>query len=332
MAQWLVDEAGCGLPPAVGADDEGTVDVEREWGSLLEAAARSPDGVAKVSWLLQRRGGQLQASHWERMAVAAAWKGRLEMVQHALSVLGPAADMPAGLAHAAVVSGSIPMVQFLRHAGVAFDHGAYLRAAEAGSLATVRWLACDAGVSVEGLDLHKVVTDWPRGPTAATSRELLQVVRLLLGAAGAQAWRSTAGVVKAAAVRGDLALVQYLLQQLQQQRPRRRPDWGVGMAAAQGGCEALLEWLAEQHPGCLTVPPGRRSPYVVPAVAGDLCTLTALRRLGVPWGAEDMAARVWPKPGLAPAALHWLVEQGAPGDWQEVRDRARRNGVLVAPE
>ncbi len=325
VAQWLVDEAGCELPPAVGTDDEGMVEGEHHvWDSLLEAAARGSDGLAKVGWLQQRWGGQLQARHWQRMAVAAAEEGRVEMVQHALSVLGPAVAMPEGLAHTAVRSGSVLMVQTLRHAGVAFDHWAYIKAAEAGSLAMVRWLACDAGVSAEGLDLHIVVERWPHGPTAATSRELLQAVQLLMETAGGQAGRIRTVLIQAAAKRGNLPLVQYLLQR----RPRYRPNFRVGLAAAQCGCEALLEWLVEQHPGCLAVPPGRCSPYVFPAVAGDLGTLTALRRMGVPWGAEDMAAVVWPKPGLAPAALHWLVEQGAPGDWPEVRVLAGSPGDI----
>ncbi len=343
VAQWLVDEAGCELPEDGGTDDDTDDEDEWGWGSLLEAAAGSSDGLAKLGWLLQRRVGQLQASHWQRMAEAAAEAGRLEMVQHALSVLGSAADMPNGLADmpgdladmpgdladmpgdlalAAAGSGSVPLVQFLRHVGVEFDDRAYLKAAWAGCLAMVRWLACEAGVPAEGLPLSMVVEPWPNGPTAATSRELLQAVQLLVGEVGAQACNHAARLVAAAARRGELALMQYLLQQ----RPRYRPDWAVVLAAAEGGCEALLEWLVG---GCLKVHRGSSSPYVSAAVAGDLATLTALRRLGVPWGAQDIAAMVWPYPGLTPAARHWLVEQGAPGDWQKVRDRARGNGVLV---
>ncbi len=263
VAQWLVDEAGCELPDA---DTDGYNDGDEDgvllwglleehaeehqvgWGSLLlEAAARSSDGVGKVAWLLQRRGSQLRTRQWQRMALAAAREGRVEMVQHALSVLGPGA-VPAGLAHAAVQWGSIPMAQFLHGAGVPFDREAYpladrmARRGRTGSLAMVRWLACEAGVSAEGLDLHLVVDRWPRGPTAATSRELLQAVQLLVEKAGWRDWSNAPLLVSNASRRGDLALVQYLLQQLQQQQPGYQPDWGVGLAAAEGGCEALLVW------------------------------------------------------------------------------------------
>ncbi len=323
VAQWLVDEAGCELPEADTDDDtdgdedqvllagrEYADESQREvgWGSLLEAAARSPDGVAKVGWLLQRRGRPSKSSHWQRMAVAAAKQDRVEMVRHALSALGPTGDVPQGLAHAAVGSGSVPMVQFMRHAGVAFDCEAYIKAAQAGSLAMVRWLACDARVAAEGLDLPTVVMWWPQGRTAATSRELLQAVQLLVGEAGWRGWGTTGDAVAMAARRGDLALVQYLLQQ----RPGYQPDWSVEVAAAGGGCEALLEWLVEQHPGWLAAQPGGTSPYVSAAKAGDLGTLTALRRLGVPWGTGNVVVDVVACGGFATAALHWLVEQGAP--------------------
>ncbi len=347
VAQWLVDEAGCELPPAVGADNDtdeedewngllllgvGGREAKRQvgWGSLLEAAARSPDGVDKVRWLLQRRGGHLRARQWQRMAMAAARVGRVEMVRHALSVLGPGA-MPEALVFAAVQSGSVPLVQFLYRAGVVCGHVAYIKAADAGSLAMVRWLACEAGASSEGLDLYFVVGRWPYGPAAATSRELLQAVQLLVDEAGWRDWGDTTGLVKAAANRGDLALVQYLLQQQQQQHQGHQPDWNVVLAAAaEGGCEAVLEWLVEQHPGCLAVPPGDFSLYVFPAVAGDLATLTVLRRLGVPWGAADVVVSVAACYGFAPAALHWLVGQGAPvGSHRDVQEVCELLGVDV---
>ncbi len=104
-----------------------------------------------------------------------------------------------------------------------------------------------------------------------------------------------------------LALVQYLLQQQPGYQPRR-----MGLVAAAGfGCEALLEWLAEHHPGCLADQLFADSPYVVPAVNGDRGTLTALRRLGVSWGATDVVVRAVRR-GCPVPALRWLVEQGAP--------------------
>ncbi len=50
-------------------------------------------------------------------------------------------------------------------------------------------------------------------------------------------------MLSAAAKAGSLDLVQYLWQQ----QPGHVPYWTVLYDAAQGGSEALLEWLAEQR-------------------------------------------------------------------------------------
>lgn len=41
--------------------------------------------------------------------------------------------------------------------------------------------------------------------------------------------------------------MEYLLQQM----PRYQLTGSVIVAAAEGSCEGLLEWLMEQHPGCM---------------------------------------------------------------------------------
>ncbi len=107
--------------------------------------------------------------------------------------------------------------------------------------------------------------------------------------------------------RGDLALVQYLLPW----HPWYRPGWEVLAAAAEGGCGALLEWLVEQHPGCLEGAGSGVSPYASAAARGDLGTLTTLRRLGVPWGAEDVVVQAVRERCSVPA-MRWLEDQGAP--------------------
>ncbi len=144
--------------------------------------------------------------------------------------------------------------------------------------------------------------------TAAQGRDLLHAVRLLVERAGCgvllQYWDAKA-VLPSAAERGNLlALVQYLLQQ--------RPGHQVGgrelEGAACSGCEALLDWLAEQ-PGFLDSPGNR--PYTMAARNGDLGTLRALRRLGVPWGARDSLAQAV-EVGCTAPALRWLAEMGAP--------------------
>ncbi len=324
MVQWLVDEAGCDLPAASGE--------EGQWEKLLEAAAKGPDGVAMLQWLRERGSpplGDARDSGQDlilRPLRSAAEAGRAEVVQHLLSLLAPTplqrltADHE--LFHCAVDSGSIPTAELLLGAGFAVSHEAYEVSADAaarkeplavgGHVAMVRWLVREAGVSAAGFNLQYVLRVWPT-ETTADSQDLLQVVQLLVGEAGCRAWDARMALVTAAR-RGELALVQYLLQQAR----RRRPHWECVVNAAEGGCEALLEWLVKQHPGCLKGSGSGESPYVSAAARGDLGTLTALRRLGVPWGAEDVVVQAVRERCSVPA-LRWLVEQGAPvGEGEEV--------------
>ncbi len=299
MAQWLVDEAGVELPAAAG--DEG------RWKGLLVAAAKAADGVEKLQRLRELGapllGGDRKLTH--KLLLAAVRAGQVEVVRHLLSVFGSDAMTradPAAIGLAAAASGSEPMAECLRQAGLVFTAGAYEGAARAGSAAMVWWLAQEAGVSAAGLDLGMFVWLW-QGP----GRHLLELVQLLVEAAGCRDCWDAKEAVEIAAKRGELALVQYLLQQ----RPGHQPGWEVLVAAAEAGCDALLEWLVEQHPGCLTASGKSVSPYLSAAVRGDLGTLTALRRLGVPWGAEDVVQEAM-RLGLKMPALRWLVEQGAP--------------------
>ncbi len=216
------------------------------------------------------------------------------------------------LTAAAAASNSTPVVELLRQVGLEFTGSAYMDAASSGSLSMVRWLACEARVSAAELsceELANMIFEWP-DDTPAHSQDLLQAVQLLVGE-GFCDWDANVAerLQTAASAKGNLALVQYLHGQL----PRGyRLGWDAVTAAAEAGCEAVLEWLAEQHPGCL-VGPGHssRCPYVDAAAAGDRGTLAALRRLGVPWGAQDVVVQaVWG--GGAMPALRWLVGQGAP--------------------
>ncbi len=52
---------------------------------------------------------------------------------------------------------------------------------------------------------------------------------------------------------------------------------------------------------------GPAPPYLRPAAAGDLCTLTALRRLGVPWGVPDVVVRAVREVATPVSALRWLA-------------------------
>ncbi len=317
VAQWLVEKAGCTLPAA--ADDD------RSWSRLFGACVKSPDGAAKLQWLRERGAPPLHADHLELehalLMTALARGGHVEVLQYLLQQPGLRTERGLReLCKAAAQSGSIPMVELLRQqAGCVFTPEAYCYAARSGSLAMIRWLADEAGVAPAGLptgDFPHLMRCWPND-TPARSRGLLQAVQLLVGEAGCRDWNAEGAptgygirriareAVQTAAGRGDLALVQYLLQQAQ----GYQPGWEVLVAAAEGSCEALLEWLVEQQ-GCHQRT-GRGSPYFWTAFRGDLGTLTTLRRLGVPWSELDTVAQaVLAKTGVL--ALRWLVEQGAP--------------------
>ncbi len=341
VVQWLVNEAGVELP-AAGSGVEG-------WDSFLKACFSSSDGLAKVRWLQQRGAPPLTADLNGKPAVrdwacSAIESGRVETMQYLLSTLGPR-ELPLGNAELctklAAKSGSIPMAECLRGAGLVFTRQAYTGAAEAGSLAMVRWLAHDAKVPT-GANLRQAqnllqqfLGAWPC-TTPADSRDLLEAVQLLVGAgvdgvavAGVDAddaededlggWGEEIAAhmaLSGALQRGDLALVQYL--QEQQQLVPLLPGPDDVETAAQAGCEALLEWLVDL-PGCLEGPGDR--PYVAAAANGDLGTLAALRRLGVPWGSDDelVDAIEW---RCCEPALRWLAGQGMPVGGAEEMEEA----------
>ncbi len=308
VAECLVDEAGCKLPAGGSAASH--------WGRLLAAAARSPDGVAKLAWL-QKRGAPPPAAELVCEAVCA---GQAEVARSLLQVPGAISALRQGglgMRLVAVKSHSIPTLELMCEAGVQFTHDGYTSAA--GSLAMVRWLACNTEAPT-GHDLYQLTYCWGRD-TPAHSRELLEAVQLLVGEAVRRGARvGYRAALATAAERGDVALVRYLLQQ---QRltgwPQYQPGWDFLVLAAKAGCEALLEWLVEENPGCLGLAGARQTPYVAAAKNGDRGTLAALRRLGVPWGAEDVVVRAL-RAGSPVPALQWLVEQGAPlGSARDVR-------------
>ncbi len=200
------------------------------------------------------------------------------------------------------MSGSIPMVECLREAGLVLTQEVYVGAAKAGSMAMVQWLAREAGVSDAMMpmrDALPLIRHWPEWPAWATcnNRSLLQAVQLVFGEAdcrgrGAAARPDIAeanmglSAVSFAVRWSDMALVQYLTEQ----RSAPKPCWAMAREllfrfAAKAGCEALVEWLAQQ-PGCLEGP-AVGCPYTDAAENSDRGTLVALRRLGVPWGPED---------------------------------------------
>ncbi len=299
VAQWLVDEAGCALPTEQEEHVRGL-----GWDDLLWAAARSADGVVKLKFLRDRGGPPLAADRARDLAVTAALAGRAEVVRYLVSLYRPDAVLQGATGSAADgLAGSDGRIiaAYLRQGGIVLTRTQYRAPLRHGDLAAVRWLAGEMGVSAAGLYIVDMLRAWPK-ETAAHSRDLREALQLLVGA-GCD-WHSYLHCY--AAAQGDLALAQYL----QQQCPDWRPDGNVVAPAAQGGCEALLEWLVEQ-PGCRTGTAVHASPYIMAAKHGDRGTLAALRRLGVPWERDDLVlGALWT--GCPLPAARWLSEQGAP--------------------
>ncbi len=323
-AQWLLDEGMCDLPepgriaskypdPYEDLDNYAVLG----WDALLEAAAASADGVAKFGWLQERGGPALDGAGLEtapRIALAAARSGNVEVMSHLLSIV-PANTIKVvragNLMHYARSSGKVPMAECLRQSGVVMSGlDAYILAGRSGSVDMVRWLATEAGLSSADMrlvDLQEVIHQWPLG-----RRGLTEAMQLLMGAR-CTAW--SADLVCSAAERGDQELVQFLLQL----PPEHAPNGKLAEAAVRGGCVALVEWLAAEHPGCLTRSAlAGKSLYNVAAANGDRGVLEALRRLGVPWGVRDVVVREV-KGDCCMPVLRWLVEAGAPvGSWQQM--------------
>ncbi len=310
VVYWLVDEAGCDLlGPQVGHKEYS--------GRLVAAAAKGPDGLARVLWL-QERGvvlkdgmkGLLEDVGGDRggKTVGQAQTLRYVMQRHSddlsadwLAVLGW------GLRTAAVACGSIPLVEELRQSGVTFGHQAYYDAGRIRDVEMTRWLVTEANVPFMQFHVSELIYSTCLRGTPARSQGLLQMVQLLVGAGAGADSGDVQRAMSCAAWEGNLPLVQFLAQHLEQQLGCQ-PDWhSVMQVAVEGGCEALLEWLAGKA-GCLA---NAGVSYMPAAKTGDRGTLAALRRLGVPWGADFTA--VWAvEEGWQAPVLRWLVEQGAP--------------------
>ncbi len=307
VADWLVDVAGCPLPQ------------EEEEPGLLDPHARVWDGAARggsveaIQWLLRR------GVHVEEDAVrVAAGSGRLEAVQFLHRVCG--LELTEVAFAVAAGSGSMPMMSWLLQAGCPMHPAAYANAAQAGDAGMTRWLAQEAGCPFgEGPPLDCMML-WPGDQSS--SGDLEQALRVLVEAGGLLPPPSAPMSFDQAAARGYLPMLRCLHE-----------ECGLGFgpetleAAAEGGCEAVLEWLVGA--GCVAgEDQGESDPYVWAGKVGDLATLNCLRRLGVPWGAgayRGPAQGKWMQAGEMPLpVLRWLVEQGAPLDQEAVREDVRR--------
>ncbi len=314
VVQWLVDEAGGELPQAGTACSA--------WASLFLASAGSPECMLKWQWLRDRGALLLTLSPQllQSMACAVIERGRVEGLRGLLRFPGmETAEGRRALQQAldeAEGPRCIATAMQLQQSGCVLTHKAYIKAAEAGDLAMVRWLACEARVPTACMGLDDLVEWWPCDRVSRI-RDLLQAVQLLVGETGHQDM-DTMLVVDSAVHLGYVPVAQYLLQLL----PDYRPGLQLVRTAVQSGCEALLEWLVEQHPGCRAAVE-RESPdlYMLALMYRYRGILTTLRRLGVPWCSEDLVVRAV-REGCEMPALRWLVEQGAPVGSVEALARA----------
>ncbi len=162
-----------------------------------------------------------------------------------------------------------------------------------------------------------ILEDWPEG--GAPGSRLCDAVRMVLEAGGSP---GSCREVQQAARRGDLEALRLLHGQ-----GRLRLGREVWAAAAESGCEAVLEWLAAE--GCLRIGTDvGQDPYLAAGLREDRGTLCALRRLGVPW-AHRGVLRAAVNRVVAPLVVRWMVEEGAPWDGAavaEAAEEARRLG------
>ncbi len=322
VADWLVDEAGCPLP------SPGRHDAEARAAVVTGAAASGK--AAKLRWL-QARGVELLSARTDepRVMQAAAESGSLEVVQF-LHRLGGDGVLSERVMEAAAESGSLDVAAYLLEAGCPVGHAAWIAVGLVGDVAVARWLVEAAQLPMDDV-LCDVVETWPE-ETAQHDRQLLEVVRLV-ASSGVTSECMLRGALRSAACRGHVGLMRYL-----------HAEVGCGLGpdvlvdAADGGCEAAIEWLgergcgageAEQLDGC----------YINAAAAGDLASLACLRRLGVPWSegllAEAVRQREVPLP-----AVQWLWGQGARVGRQELenisegllRDEGERRGPEESAE
>ncbi len=302
VADWLVDEARC-LP------------AQPNWLAVLrvEGSAAAGGHVESLRWLQGRR--RLQETGLIVQEAASAW--HLDAVRFLLQECGT--NMTVELFAKAAGSRSLATMRWLLQAGCPMDPEAYCRAASAGDVDMLVWLAREARCPWARDTVADVLREWPR-TLAAARRGLQQAVRALeeagcpplgVGAGLGMRRRELAEIRYGAAVSGDLWLLRRLHEEL-----------GVGLGpcvmaeAAKAGCEVVLEWLVGV--GCGPGEEGEFDPYARAGCNGDMGTLGCLVRLGV--GFNLQVVRAAARSGAPLPVLRWLVVQGACG----MRRRRRR--------
>ncbi len=319
VADWLVDEAGITLPhqqeegqDGAGEPDGREKDEEGFHDRVWREVAASGNEVV-VRWLLAR-GVPVELAALQ----AAAEAGQLDMLRFLHKECG--LGLPKTVFAEGARSRSLPTMRWLLQAGCPMSPEAYNRAAFAGDAAMVLWLLQEAGCpwSVRPFfdTMPEVIRSWSY--SGSGKEELLQLVRTLVAAGCPHGGERS---MTAAALHGYLPVLRYLHEEL-----------GVGFgygtlaAAAEGGCEAVLEWLVGA--GCVVGGGEWGDPYVCAGFEGNAVALGCLRRLGVPWSVQVLRWAV--QRGVSLSVLRWLVEQGAPWDEGAVVqavDTARASGV-----
>ncbi len=304
-------------------------------GSDCSCVNGSSGAVAKLRWLAVRG----VALHVGAAAEAARY-GNLEALRYLVEqcgqhVSGYDTDVAAG-------SSSVATATWLLARGCRPSRTAYRMAAARGDVDMIMWLVRQAGCTWDTATVGAVISSWPEeGPWCRWVSGAREAVRQAGGGStdanrirsglrdvvglfteGGCVGREWEEVVSCAAWRGDMELVQLLLQR------GARCEWGALLGqAATGGCEALVEWLVEQHEGLQANIHGtahgcaKRDPYVSAGCRGDRGTLECLRRVGVAWSGDVLKEAV--KMGCELRVLQWMVEHGAAAGLREVAEARR---------
>ncbi len=289
VADWLVDEAGCPQPS------------EEAWGTAVHVwlAAAGGGHVESLRWLLGRG---LPA--YELFVLQAAGAGHLEAARFLHQECGDL-DMTEKMFVEAAGTRSLPTVQWLVQVGCPMDPEAYLSAASVGDADMVEWLAKEAACPWDEGTPALVISRWARR-SAADRGGLPRALRALEDAGCPpleEGGYHVTDALDAAAARGDL----WLLRRLHEELGLGLRPWTVA-EAAEGGCEAVLEWLV----GFVGQAGLGADPPVKAGGNGDRGTLECLQRLGV--GFNSRVVRHAARNGVPLPVLRWLVEQGAPWD------------------
>ncbi len=234
VAQWLVDEAGCD-PLGPQSEDE------EYWHSLVAAAAK---GLDRVLWLQQRgvvlKDGIRKLLEDVRMYCGEKTVGQAQTLQYIMSrhsddlSAEQRAQLGRGLRCAAVACGSIPLVEELRQSGIVFDHQAYYDAGRTRDVAMIRWLATEAKVPFMEFKVLEFIKHTCLHGTPARSQRPLEAVQLLVGAGAGADSRDVQLAVRYAAQEGNLPVVQFLAQHLEQQGAAAGA--AAGLAPLDGSC------------------------------------------------------------------------------------------------